>query len=231
MVMGAAHRPSWVGARGRAAPAARRWGEGTALCLLALLCLLVPATARADGDPASDVLLTQKAFYPYQPQPSPKLEAALNALLAQASGAGMPLKVAIVGSREDLGAVPSYFGHPQQYATFLDREISNNKLQPLLVVMPAGFGLADADPVSALAHVSTDTSAYPRTDGLVRAAILAVTALARANGHSIALPPIVLSSTTRRGGSPSAILFGIPVLLLVLAGVPVLARHRHKTRR
>ncbi|HEV3318111.1 MAG TPA: hypothetical protein VG053_00060 [Solirubrobacteraceae bacterium] len=212
----------------RTASAVRRRGRDTTLIAVVLLCLVPAGAARGDGDPASDVLLIQNAFYPYQPPPPAELEAALNALLSQARSAGMPLKVAIIGSREDLGAVPTYFGHPQQYAAFLDREISYSTKtpQPLLVVMPAGFGLAAAAPASALARVSIDAGA--RTSGLTRAAILAVSALARANGHAIAPPQIAGPTTTRRGGTPSAILFGLPVLLLILAGIPILA---HRKRR
>jgi hypothetical protein len=217
---------SGADARRRSAAHGRRRGGNTTLIAIVLLCLAPVAAARADGDPASDVLLIQNAFYPYQPAPTPKLEAALNALLSRTAKAGMPLKVAIVGSREDLGAVPTFFGHPRQYAAFLDREISYNTRapQPLLVVMPAGFGLAAAAPASALTHVSLDVGA--RTSGLTRAAILAVSALAHANGHHIAVPPIAVLTTTRRGGPPSAILFGLPVLLLLLAGVPLLRRRR-----
>lgn len=222
-------RPSSAGLQLRvAASFSRRWSSA-GLCLLVLLWLLAPATANGDGDPASDVLLIQNAFYPYQPPPSPKLEASLNSLLAQTSSAGLPLKVAIIGSREDLGAVPTYFGHPAQYATFLDREISSNKPQPLLVVMPAGLGLANVGPASALARVSIDTSA--RTDGLTRTAILAAIALARANGHPTVFPSTAATPTTRRRGSPSVVLFGLPVLLLALAGIPILMRHKRKASR
>jgi hypothetical protein len=222
-------RPSSAGLQLRvAAPVSRRWRRA-GLCLLVLLCLLAPAAAKGDGDPASDVLLTQNAFYPYQPSPSPKLEATLDSLLAQTSSAGLPLKVAIIGSREDLGAVPTYFGHPTQYATFLDREISSNKPQPLLVVMPAGLGLANVGPASALTRVSIDTSA--RTDGLTRTAILATIALARANGHPTALPSTSAAPTTRRRGSPSVVLFGLPVLLLALAGIPIFVHHKRKASR
>jgi hypothetical protein len=220
-------RAASVAHRGGAAAVWHRGRNNTALVAIALLCLAIPAAVRADGDPASDVLLIQNAFYPYEPPPPPKLEAALNALLGQARDEGMPLKVAIVGSREDLGAVPTYFGHPHQYAAFLDREISYSAKtpQPLLVVMPAGFGLAAAAPASALTHVSIDGGA--RTSGLTRAALLAVTALARANGHAIAATAIAAPSTSRRSGPPSAILFGLPVLLLLLlAGAPLLRRHR-----
>jgi hypothetical protein len=36
----------------------------------ALVALVVPATALADGDPASDVLLGRDAYLPYAPPPS-----------------------------------------------------------------------------------------------------------------------------------------------------------------
>jgi hypothetical protein len=184
----------------------------------ALLGVIVGA-ARGDGDPASDVLLAQSAFYPYQPPVPSKLEAALNALLAAASREHMPLKVAIIGSREDLGAVPTFFGHPQKYAEFLDREISYNQPQPLLVVMPAGFGLVVAAPASALAQLTIDT--HHGTYGLTRTAILAVTALARANGHTIALRPIPTATSAGHGGLPTALLFSLPVVLLIVAGIAI----------
>jgi hypothetical protein len=169
--------------------------------------------AWADGDPASDVLLVQDVFYPYQPPVPPKLEAALNGLLAATARAHIPLKVAIIGSREELGLVPEYFGRPQAYAEFLDREISYNEPHSLLVVMPAGFGLVGVGPASALARIAIN--ARQRTYGLTRAAILAVGALARANGHPVALPPIP-SASASHGGIPTALLFGLPVLLIVV---------------
>jgi hypothetical protein len=189
-----------------------------ALIAMALLGVVVTA-ARGDADPASDVLLTQNAFYPYQPPVPPKLEAALNALLASASHEHMPLKVAIIGSREDLGAIPTFFGYPQKYAEFLDREISYNSPQPLLVVMPAGFGLVAVGPASALAHVMIDTR--QRTYGLTRTSIIAVTALARANGHAISSRPIPPATGAAHRGLPTAVLFGLPVVLLIVAGVAI----------
>src|SRR5205085_7489108 len=47
-----------------------------ALCLLAL----APAAAHADGDPASDFLLQQDAYYPYAPKTSPQMRKALDGL-------------------------------------------------------------------------------------------------------------------------------------------------------
>jgi hypothetical protein len=195
-----------------------------------LLVLAIGATAASqawgDGDPASDVLLVQNVFYPYQPSVPHALETTLDNLLAATAHAHMPLKVAIIGSREELGLVPDYFGRPQAYAEFLDREISYNKPQPLLVVMPAGFGLVAAGPVSALAHVAID--ARQRSYGLTRAAILAVIALARANGHPVASPSIPPATPAGHGGLPAALLFGLPVALLALAGLVAMRRGRSR---
>jgi len=194
---------------------------GLAFALLALLLLGANASpALADADPASDVLLAQSAFFPYQPPVPPKLEAAMNSALGAAARVWLPLKVAIIGSREDLGAVPEFFGHPQPYANFLDREISFNHPQPLLVVMAAGYGLAAVGPGSALAGVPVDAS--HGSYGLTRSAILAVLALARAAGHPIATPAIPSSSASSHASFPVALLFGIPAAVLILAGIAIM---------
>ncbi len=190
----------------------------SALIAIALLSVIV-GSARGDGDPASDVLLAQNAFYPYQPHVPPKLEAALNALLASASREHMPLKVAIIGSREDLGAVPTFFTHPQKYAEFLHLEISYNKTQPLLVVTPSGFGLVSVGPRSALAHLTIDT--HHGTYGLTLTAIRAVIMLASANGHKLAPIPIPKATPVAHHGPPTAVLFSLPIVLLILAGIAI----------
>jgi hypothetical protein len=51
------------------------------------------------------------------------------------------VKVAVIATKEDLGAVPSLFNQPEQYAKFLGTEISFFYSGVLLVVMPAGFGV------------------------------------------------------------------------------------------
>jgi hypothetical protein len=175
-----------------------------------------PSRAWANGDPASDVLLAQDVFHPFQPKVSAGLEAAMNTALRAAAGVGLNLKVAIIGASEELGVVPNLFGHPQAYAQFLDREISFNRPQPLLVVMPAGFGVAQAGPPAALAGTSVDTR--HRSYGLTRSAILAVVALARARGRPIATPAIPAYSTGG-GGTPALVIFGVPAALLILAGL------------
>jgi hypothetical protein len=51
--------------------------KALAACLFVVM--LAPAAARADGDPASDVLLGENVFYPYSPPVSTSLQQTLNA--------------------------------------------------------------------------------------------------------------------------------------------------------
>jgi hypothetical protein len=194
------------------------------LVALALACTSVrPVRSWADGDPASDVLLAQSVFYPYQPKVGRGLEVALeNTLHAAASAARLHLKVAIIGTPEELGLVPNFFGHPQAYARFLDREISFNQPQQLLVVMPVGFGVVPAKLASGLARVPVETR--QRSDSLTRSAIFAVVALARSQGHPIPLPAIAPSKSN--SSPPALLIFGLPVALLAVAGLALKRRGR-----
>ena len=113
-----------------------------ALGAVLLAAALSPVTvARADGDPASDVLLGENVFYPYTPPVTARIEKALDAETAAVKRSGFPIKVALIGSPVDLGVIPDLFGKPQKYADFLDQEISFRGKQPLIVVMAAGYGV------------------------------------------------------------------------------------------
>jgi hypothetical protein len=198
--------------------------------LLALALLAHPQSAAADADPASDVLLTQSAFYPYQPRVPPTLEATLNNLLSATAHAHMPLKVAIIGMPLDLGAIPEYFGHPQAYAKFLDNELAYPGPEPLLVVMPAGFGLVGIGPASALARIPID--ARESTYGLTRAAILAVVALARAHGQAVSLPALPPPPSMASEGLPAAAIAGFTATLVIVLGLVLLRlRARRRSRK
>ena len=199
--------------------------------LLALLALVAAVAwvgaprAGADADPASDILLGAPAFYPYQPAVSASLQSQLEQKLALLKAKGLNLKVAIIGSPVDLGALPTMFGKPQTYANFLAQEISFNGPQALLVVMPAGFGLAHAGPPSALSGLKVDSA--QQSNGLASSAILAVQRIARANGKPI--PTGSASSGPGRpgGGSSKLVTFGVPAVLVVLAaGTVWLLRRR-----
>jgi hypothetical protein len=201
------------------------------LVVLLALAVCVPS-ARADADPASDVLLAQNTFYPYEPPVSKALETAMETVLRAAAHVGFPLKVAVIGSSEDLGAVPRFFDHPQQYAEFLDREISFNDHPALLVVMPAGFGAVAAGPPGALTRLKVDTR--EGSDGLVRSAIEAVLALARASGRKIAAPSIRAGSSSSSSSSSSSaspgVVFAVPVAVLLLAIAVMGIRRRRGSR-
>src|SRR5579875_2737822 len=114
--------------------------------VLALALAATPRGARADADPPSDILLGTPVYFPYQPAVSPSLQSAVSGAVAQLRRRGLDLKVAIIATKIDLGAIPGLFGKPQTYADFLDQEISLNGPQPLLVVEAAGFGIVHAGP-------------------------------------------------------------------------------------
>jgi hypothetical protein len=125
-----------------------------ALLVLAVLVLLaIPDAARADGDPASDVLYTQDVFVPYPP-PSPPQTAALRRSVSGAYAKRYRVKVAVIAAASDLGAVPELFGKPTAYAKFLGQELSPVYVGPLLIVMRAGYGIYDGGrPTAAEEHV------------------------------------------------------------------------------
>jgi hypothetical protein len=195
------------------------------LCALAaavLLVTLAPASARADGDPASDVLLGQNVFYPYSPAVSSGLQKTLNAETAAARRAHFPIKVALIASPVDLGAIPLLFGKPQQYAAFLEQEISFLAVKPLLlVVMPDGYGVQHLGPAATHAAATVKKPAGARSDDLARAAILAVPRLAAAAGH-----PIGSVSGVSGGGGPSPVLAAVVLAAAAIAGAAVVRRWR-----
>ena len=181
-----------------------------ALPAVLAVILALASPARGNGDPASDYLLVAPVFYPYQPQTAPALRQALEAAIGQLRAKGLNLKVAIIDSPVDLGAVPNLLGKPQAYADFLEPEISFNRQQPLLVVMPAGFGLSQAG----------------SQDALARSAILAVVALAQASGKPISVRGIPSATATSKGGVSPLITFGAPVALVLVVVIVVSLRRR-----
>jgi hypothetical protein len=111
------------------------------LIALALLLILTPS-ALADGDPASDVLLVKNVFLPY-PAPSAAASNELAAAVSSAYARGYRVKVAVIATETDLGSVPSLFNRPGDYARFLGQELNLYYIGPLLIVMPAGYGVYD----------------------------------------------------------------------------------------
>jgi hypothetical protein len=195
-----------------------------------LATTFAPARAKADGDPASDMLLAQSVFYPFSPAVAAGLQKTLNAEAAAANRAHFPLKVALIDSPVDLGAIPTLFGKPQQYASFLDQEISfANTKDLLLVVMPAGYGVAGLTPRATDAAASLPKPAGRQSDDLARAAFEAIPKLAAAAGHPIGAVSGASGTSKTSGGGGGANPAGVAALAagaVVVAGVVMWLRRR-----
>jgi hypothetical protein len=202
------------------------------VALLAVAALAaLPGRALADGDPASDVLLFQSVFLPYE-TPSPAVSGQLGGVVKAAGDGGYPIKVAVIQSPADLGSAGALFGRPQQYAIFLEKELRLKPKEKLLVVMPQGYGVAaggstaivnqngiativrrhpNVKPeIAVLSRLPLPRS--PQPDALAVAATRAVRALAAAAGVRIPaqVPPVdvesgggVIHNASSGGGSSS----------------------------
>jgi len=188
------------------------------LLAAAALGTAVPA-ALADADPPSDVLLLQSVYYPYQPPVSDKLRRTLDKVVLDAKTAGYPVKVAMVESTVDLGAIPQLFGRPAEYAPFLGREIAFKSKDPLLVVMSPAIATYNVTPKAQQAIQGIKIDASKQSDGLVAAAIEAVPKMATASGHPVAAVPVPSTGGGKKsgGGTSPLMVFGAPVLLVALA--------------
>jgi hypothetical protein len=164
----------------------------------AALFALVPPLALADGDPASDYLLGQNVFLPFDVKIPAAKGNQLAQLLANAKRAGFTIRVAVIGTRYDMGSVTVLYGKPKQYARFLGTELKFIYRGRLLVVMPNGFGYSvegRLEPSGALAGL-----APPGHDGtrLANGAITAVQRLAAAHGVRLALPKAKTTHSANR---------------------------------
>lgn len=185
---------------------------------------LLPVAARADGDPASDVLLGENVFYPYTPPVSTALTKTLNATAAAAAKAGFPIKVALIASPVDLGVIPDLFNQPQKYADFLDQEISFQTKQLLLVVMPSGFGAAALPPAAMRTLKTLAAPSGKQSNDLARAAVPAIEKLAAAAGRPIKAAPG--SGGGSGSGSSAIILIVLVVAAVATAGALIVSRRR-----
>jgi hypothetical protein len=113
-----------------------------AAVVLLLMLALGAAPALGDGDPASDSLVIDDVFFPY-PAPSKDARSMLAHAVEGAYAHHYRLKVAVIASTTDLGAVPSLFDRPNEYAKFLGQEVGYYYIGPLLIAMPAGYGIYD----------------------------------------------------------------------------------------
>ena len=168
------------------------------LCVLALAALVAAVAARADGDPASDLLAVQSVYFPYE-APSAQARTTLQQAVRAVYLDHDRVRVALVYKAEDLGAIPSLFGKPAEYARFLGLEMQFYYIGPLLVVMPSGFGIFDGGRSTAaeqrvLSSLSVDGSS---PDALTHSATVGVEGLRAAHALTSAdvLRPQAFTST------------------------------------
>lgn len=181
--------------------------------VVAAVVLSFPATAQANGDPASDYLLVQDLFLPFNAKIDADTVERLRDVIAGAKKGGYKIKVALILSRYDLGTAFSLYNKPQRYAQFLGLELSFVYQGNLLVVMPKGYGFAvngQADPRSSAVLKPLPEPGRDATK-LATSATRAVTRLATASGHEI-VPPKGGSETRDRIVIAAAVVAGASLI-------------------
>jgi hypothetical protein len=156
------------------------------LVLGVLAACAVAGTARADGDPASDYLLGTQVFIPFDMKLPAATQQELTSIVRDANKSGYAIRVALIGSAYDLGAVTSLWRKPRPYARFLAAEIEFIYKRRLLIVMPNGFGFnwqkhPSTKEYAVLSTIPIGTGAA----GMLDSAVTAVQKLAAASGVTI----------------------------------------------
>jgi hypothetical protein len=192
-----------------------------ALSALVLLAGAVPR-AYADGDPASDVLASQKLFLPTDADVPVREQLQLSALLNQSAQKGYPLRVAIIGSASDLGSVTPLWRQPETYAHFLGGELGLIYHGTVLVVMPTGYGSDVTAPD--IRTASGDTRLPLPGQHLGSAAIAAVEQFAK-GAHTPLTTPVVHAQAVPRSAQL------LPWLVLGLGFVPLIGAWGLSIRR
>jgi cytochrome oxidase Cu insertion factor (SCO1/SenC/PrrC family) len=185
----------------------RRAFLAVVLAVLACCALgaLAPSAALADGDPGSDVLVYQNLFVASDANISIAQQVELGDLLTSAQRGGFTIRVAIIATPDDLGAITQLWGKPASYASFLGIELSLAYAQRLLVVMPDGFGFNWQGHSTAAAYKVLDKIAIkPGGSGLATSTETAVRALAAASGVWLAAPTASQAAGPTGGGTSGA---------------------------
>jgi MYXO-CTERM domain-containing protein len=203
-----------------------------ALTLALLAAALVVPAARADGDPASDFLITQQVFYPYYSNVPKAALRQLEATVAEANKKHFTIRVAVIASPYDLGSLSALWEKPQPYCRFLSLELSFVYKNRLLVVSPKGYGYVEkTKPVPAKLALVRTIPIGKGTDGLLTTADRAVRLLASRAG--VKLPAVSASGGGGSGSSMDTIVIAIAAAVgaaLVAAVELVRRRRRHRGR-
>jgi hypothetical protein len=183
------------------------------LALLLVTSGWLAGSAAANGDPASDVLLTDNVYLPYD-APTASTAAGLGRAVERAYTRHFRIKVAVIANQVDLGDVPSLFGKPSQYAKFLGIELESVYVGPLLIVMPAGFGIYDGGRSTAAEERVLETLSVegPGSEALTHTAARAVDRLVSAGAlrsKDIRAPFVAALPATVRRGAVGQLMFRV----------------------
>lgn len=154
-----------------------------------MVSLCISPAASANGDPASDYLLTQNVFLPFNVTIDKSANDRLNAVIRAAEKAGFKIKAALILGPGDLGTAFSLIHKPQRYAEFLGLELSFVYRGPLLIVMPTGFGYSvkgNPDPSASRVLRGIPPPGADVTKEAA-AATIAIQRLAAAQGHRLVI--------------------------------------------
>jgi hypothetical protein len=195
--------------------------------VLSVLCGLRAAPARADGDPASDVLTQESLYVPQDAGLSAAQQLQLGKLVADAARAGFPARIALVASPTDLGSITELFRQPQSYAKFLGLELSLQFHGPLVVVMPNGIGVHGISLTPAVTRVIDGLAGGgAHVADLGPAAIAAISKLAAAAGHPVAVPTLATTRSAPGSSDPVALVVWVLGALLILVAFAASFRAR-----
>jgi len=201
-----------------------------ALLAAAAAALVAVPLARANGDPASDVLITNQVYIGPEVPISNADRDALTKTVAAANERGYPIRVALIPFTSDLGTAVSLWRHPQDYAKFLGSELAFVYTKPLLIAMPSGFGIYHRNgPVAQQQRVLARVRPGTTPAQVAQQTTKAVRALAAADG-------ITLPVESGGGGSDwrdRAIIAiaGVVVLLIIFVPGRWLRRRRQAPTR
>jgi hypothetical protein len=197
---------------------------GIVLLVAAVVCAVAAGQARANGDPASDVLPFTTVFLSIK---SPSTSPAGRDLLAVTQAAAKkkrPIRVAVITAPTDLGLIQSMWRKPQLYAGFLGQELFQfgRYNGTLVVAMPNGYGVYG--PEAAKGKHALARLPKPNTNDLERLgedAANAVRAVAVANGY------VLPASSNGGSGTPAwLIIAGVLGGAALVAGIAFLALRR-----
>jgi hypothetical protein len=189
-----------------------------ALLLAVAAALVTVPAARANGDPASDVLITNQVYIGPEVPISNADRDALVKTVAAANERGYPIRVALIPFTSDLGTAVSLWGRPRDYAKFLGSELAFVYTKPLLIAMPSGFGVYHRNkPVTKEQRVLARVRPGKTPAEVAQQTTKAVRALAAADG--ITLPAASGGGSDWRDRAIIGIA-GMLVLVLLILFVP-----------